>query len=210
MINILIVDDHAIVRQGIKRIIDDVPNMEITSEASNGNEALILIEKNHYDLILLDISMPGLNGLQTLKLIKKNNNKIPVLMLSMYSEEQYAMRSIKAGASGYMTKDTVAYELVTAIKKITQGRKYISTQVAEMLATDLYHNEDKKPHEYLSDREFEILKMIADGKKTSLIANELIISPKTVSTYRSRILEKLKLNTNSDLIHYVIEYDLND
>jgi len=210
MINILIVDDHLIVREGIKRIINDTPDIKIVAEASSGQEAMDLICENKYDMILLDISMPGLNGLQTLKLIKKYNNKLSVLMLSMHSEEQYAMRSMKAGASGYMTKDTASNQLVKAIRKINNGRKFISTEVAELLATDLYHEEEKDPHENLSDREFEILKMIARGLTTKAIAAELIISPKTVSTYRSRILDKLDLHNNSDLIHYVIDYKLND
>ena len=210
MINILIVDDHLIVREGIKRIINDTPDIKIVAEASSGQEAMDLIYENKYDIILLDISMPGLNGLQTLKLIKKYNNKLSVLMLSMHSEEQYAMRSMKAGASGYMTKDTASNQLVKAIRKINEGRKFISTEVAELLTTDLYHKEDKDPHENLSDREFEILKMIAKGTTTKSIADELSISPKTVSTYRSRILDKLNMQNNSDLIHYVIDYKLRD
>ena len=210
MINILMVDDHLIVREGIKRIINDIPDMHIIAEASNGNEAMELILKNTYDIVLLDISMPILNGLQTLKLIKKHNNKLPVLMLSMHSEEQYAMRSIKAGASGYMTKEVATQELVSAIRKINDGRKYISKEVAELLATDLFHQDEKDPHENLSDREFEILKMIARGLTTKTMATELIISPKTVSTYRSRILEKLNLKSNADIIHYVIDYNLTD
>ena len=210
MINILMVDDHLIVREGIKRIINDIPDMHIIAEASNGTEAIKLILKNTYDIVLLDISMPILNGLQTLKLIKKHDNKLPVLMLSMHSEEQYAMRSMKAGASGYMTKEVATQELVSAIRKINDGRKYISKEVAELLATDLYHEDEKEPHENLSDREFEILKMIARGLTTKAIAAELIISPKTVSTYRGRILEKLDLHNNSDIIHYVIDYNLSD
>ena len=210
MINILIVDDHLIVREGIKRIIDDVPDMNIIAEASSGQEAIDLIQENLYDLILLDISMPGQNGLQTLKLIKKHNKNIPVLMLSMHSEEQYAMRTIKAGASGYMTKETASHQLVTAIRKINGGRKFISEEVAELLTTDLYHDENKDPHEHLSDREFEILKLIANGKTTKTIANDLSISPKTVGTFRSRILKKLDLRNNADIIHYVVDYKLND
>ena len=210
MINILIVDDHLIVREGIKRIIDDTPDIKTVAEASSGKEAMDLIYKNKYDLILLDISMPKQNGLKTLKLIKKHDKTISVLMLSMHSEEQYAMRSMKAGASGYMTKDTASNELVTAIRKINNGRKFISKEVAELLATDLYHDDEKDPHEQLSDREFEILKMIATGTTTKAIAMELSISPKTVSTYRSRILDKLNMRNNSDLIHYVIDYNLSD
>ena len=210
MINILIVDDHLIVREGIKRIINDIPDMNIVAEASSGQEAIDFILENSYNLILLDISMPGQNGLQTLKLIKKHNKSIPVLMLSMHSEEQYAMRSIKAGASGYITKETAPNQLVTAIRKINDGRKFISKEVAELLVTELYHDEDKDPHENLSDREFEILKMIALGKTIKTIAKELSISPKTVSTYRSRILDKLNVRNNADLIHYVIDYKLSD
>jgi DNA-binding NarL/FixJ family response regulator len=210
MINILIVDDHLIVREGIKRIINDTPDIKTVAEASSGKEAMDLIYKNKYDLILLDISMPKQNGLQTLKLIKKHDKTIPVLMLSMHSEEQYAMRSIKAGASGYLTKDTASSQLVMAIRKINDGRKFISKEVAELITTDLYHNDEKDPHEHLSDREFEILKMIAKGLTIKAIATELIISPKTVSTYRSRILEKLDLHNNSDIIHYVIDYSLTD
>ena len=210
MINIIIVDDHLIVREGIKRIIDDTLDIKIVAEASSGPEAINLILANKYDLVLLDISMPGQNGLQTLKLIKKYNNKLPVLMLSMHSEEQYAMRSIKAGASGYITKDTVPNELVIAIRKINKGRKFISKEVAELLTTDLYHNDEKDPHEYLSDREFEILKLIANGKTTKTISIELSISPKTVSTFRSRILKKLNMKNNADIIHYVIDFKLND
>ena len=210
MINILIVDDHLIVREGIKRIIDDIPDMNIVAEASSGQEAIDLILENLYDLILLDISMPGQNGLQTLKLIKKHNKNIPVLMLSMHSEEQYAMRTIKAGASGYMTKETASHQLVTAIRKINGGRKFISKEVAELLTTDLYHDEDKDPHENLSDREFEILKLIASGKTIKAISNDLSISPKTVSTFRRRILKKLDMRNNADIIHYVVDYKLND
>ena len=210
MINILIVDDHLIVREGLKRIIDDTPDIKTIAEASSGKEAMDLIYKNKYDLILLDISMPKQNGLKTLKLIKKYDKTISVLMLSMHSEEQYAMRSMKAGASGYMTKDTASNELVIAIRKINNGRKFISKEVAELLTTDLYHDDEKDPHEQLSDREFEILKMIATGTTTKAIAMELSISPKTVSTYRSRILDKLNMQNNSDLIHYAIDYKLSD
>ena len=210
MINILIVDDHLIVREGIKRIINDTPDIKIVAEASSGQEAMNLILANKYDLVLLDISMPGQNGLQTLKLIKQHDKTLPVLILSMHSEEQYALRTIKAGASGYMTKDTASSQLVIAIRKITSGRKFISKEVAELLTTDLYHNEDKDPHEHLSDREFEILKLIAKGKTTKTISLELNISPKTVSTFRSRILKKLNIKNNAELIHYVIDYKLND
>ena len=210
MIKILIADDHLIVREGIRRIIDDSADMNVVAEASNGMEALELVWNNKYDLILLDISMPGQNGLQTLKEIKKHDKDLPVLMLSMHAEQQYAMRAIKAGASGYLTKDSASTQLVKAIRKINDGRKYISQEVAELLATDLFHEQDKDPHEYLSDREFEILKLIAKGQSQKEIGNDLSISHKTVSTYRTRILDKLNLRTTSDLIHYAIEYKLSD
>mgnify|MGYP001216505681 CR=1 FL=1 len=208
MINILIVDDHAIVREGLRRIIDDTSEINVVNEASTGQEALDLIWENKFDLVLMDISMPGKNGLQTLKEIKKINKKIPVLMLSMHAEEQYAMRAIKAGASGYLTKDSASDQLVDAIIKIYKGRKFISPEVAELLVSDIYHNEDKLLHENLSDREFEIFKFIVKGESSKIIAKNLAISDKTVGTYRSRILKKMKMKTNSDIIHYAIENKL--
>ena len=210
MIDIILVDDHAIVREGIRRIIDDTVGINISAEASTGQEALDLIWKKKYDLVILDISMPGKNGLQTLKEIKKYDAKLPVLMLSMHAEEQYAMRAIKAGASGYLTKESASHELVLAIRKIYDGRKYISQRVAELLVTDIYHDEDKRLHEYLSDREFEILKLIIRGNPAKKIATNLSISDKTVSTYRSRILKKMNMKSTADLIHYSIENNISD
>ena len=210
MINILLVDDHVIVREGLRRIIDDTSGMKIKAESSTGEDALELIRKKNYDIILLDISMPGKNGLQTLKEIKKYNSKQSVLMLSMHAEEQYAMRAIRAGASGYLTKDSASEQLVKAIRKIHLGGKYINETVAELLVTDIYHDEEKLPHEYLSDREFEILKLIIKGISPKQIASRLSISDKTVSTYRSRILKKMNMKSTSDIIHYSIENQLTD
>ena len=204
------VDDHAIVREGLRRIINDTQEINISAEASTGKEALELIYKNKYDLVLLDISMPEKNGLQTLKEIKKYDKKLPVLMLSMHAEEQYALRAIKAGASGYLTKDTASVQLVSAIKKIFSGKKFISKEVANIIATKIYDNNDKQLHEYLSDREFEILKLIVRGEKAKIIAYNLSISDKTVSTYRSRILKKMNLRNTSDLIRYAIENNISD
>ena len=204
------VDDHAIVREGIRRIIDDTNEIIVAAEASTGQEALDLVEKNKFDLVLMDISMPGKNGLQTLKEIKKLNKTLPVLMLSMHAEEQYAMRAMKAGASGYLTKDSASDQLVAAIKKIYNGRKYISEEVAELLVTDMYHNEDKHPHDYLSDREFEIFKLIVRGYTAKIIAKDLSISDKTVSTYRNRIFKKMNITNTSDLVRYAIEYNISD
>ena len=204
------VDDHLIVREGLRRIIDDTEEINIIAEASTGQEALDLIWKEKFDLVLLDISMPGKNGLQTLKDIKKHDRKLPVLMLSMHAEEQYAMRAIKAGASGYLTKDSASDQLVKAIKNIYAGRKFISQEVAELLVTDMYHDEDKMAHEYLSDREFEVFKLIVRGNAAMKIAKNLSISDKTVSTYRSRILKKMDMNSTADLIHYAIENKIYD
>ena len=210
MINILIVDDHAIVREGLRRIIDDTSEINVVAEASTGQKALDLILENKYDLILMDISMPGENGLQILKEIKKYDSTLPVIILSMHAEEQYAIRAIKAGAAGYITKDSAAEQLVSAIIKVYSGRKFISQGVAELLVTDIYHVEEKKPHEYLSDREFEIFKLIIRGDSAKTIAKNLSISDKTVSTYRSRILKKMDMKNTANLIYYAIENNITD
>jgi len=154
--------------------------------------------------------MPGKNGLQTLREIKQYNKKLPVLMLSMHAEEQYAMRAIKAGASGYLTKDSASEQLVEAINKIHNGRKYINKEVAELLVSDIYHKDEKRPHAYLSDREFEVMKFIIQGHSAQYISSKLGISDKTVSTYRSRILKKMSLKSTADLIYYAIENHLTD
>ena len=210
MIKVLMVDDHIMVREGIKRIIDDTKDIDIVAEAASGEEALKALNNIGVDIVLLDISMPGKNGIQTLKEIKKHNPTMKVLMLSMHAEEQYAMRAIKAGASGYLTKDSASDKLVTAIRKIEQGRKHISPEVAELLVTDIYHNEEKDLHSLLSDREFEILKCIIKGDSLKKIASNLSISDKTVSTYRSRLLKKLNLTNTADLIKYGINQNLLD
>ena len=210
MIKVLMVDDHIMVREGIKRIIDDTNDIDIVAEAASGEEALKVLNNIGVDIVLLDISMPGKNGIQTLKEIKKHNPTMKVLMLSMHAEEQYAMRAIKAGASGYLTKDSASDKLVTAIRKIEQGRKHISPEVAELLVTDIYHNEEKDLHSLLSDREFEILKCIIKGDSLKKIASNLSISDKTVSTYRSRLLKKLNLTNTADLIKYGINQNLLD
>ena len=210
MINVLIVDDHAIVREGIRRILNDTSEINITDEASSGEEAIEFIKIKKFDLVILDISMPGKNGLQTLREIKQYNKKLPVLMLSMHAEEQYAMRAIKAGASGYLTKDSASEQLVEAINKIHNGRKYINKEVAELLVSDIYHKDEKRPHAYLSDREFEVMKFIIQGHSAQYISSKLGISDKTVSTYRSRILKKMSLKSTADLIYYAIENHLTD
>ncbi|UCH82452.1 MAG: response regulator transcription factor [Nitrospiraceae bacterium] len=208
MINILIVDDHTIVREGLKQIISDVPGMDIADEATNGNEALAKMRENRFDVILLDISMPGKSGLETLKEIKAENQKIPVLILTMHPEEQYAVRVLKAGASGYLTKESAPDELITAIRKVTNGGKYVSASLAEKLAFHLEADTEKLLHETLSDREYQVLCKISSGNTISEIAEEMSLSVKTISTYRARILEKMGMKSNAELTYYAIKNQL--
>jgi DNA-binding NarL/FixJ family response regulator len=209
MINILLVDDHTIVRDGLKRIINDSSGMKVTAEAENGQIAMEKIWKNkEIDFILLDISMPGKSGLDVLKEIKLHDPDLPVLMLSMHAEEQYAIRTFRAGAAGYINKDAASKSLVGAIRKIHAGGKFISTEVAELLALSLNEKNIDAIHEQLSDREFQVLTLIASGKSVVDISKELNLSDKTISTYRARILEKMKLKNNAELTHYAISNKL--
>lgn len=208
MTRILIADDHAILRKGLRRILTEINEGYDIDEASNGYEVIEKIRERDYDLILLDISMPGLSGLDALKQIKAENPKLPVLILTMHPEEQYALRSLKAGASGYLTKESVPDELMNAIRKILRGGKYISNSLAERLAFAIDEKTEKQPHELLSDREYQVFCLIASGKGLTEIAEEMALSVKTVSTYRSRILEKMKMKSNAELIHYAIKNKL--
>jgi two-component system invasion response regulator UvrY len=208
LIKILIADDHRIVREGLKQILAETPDMIVMDEASNAQEVLKKIWDNEYDVLLLDISMPGRSGLDILKQLKSDRPKLSVLVLSMYSEEQYALRALKAGASGYMTKESATDELIEAIRKVSTGRKYISPSVAERLAFSLESGDERPPQETLSDREFQVMCMIASGKTIKAIAAELSLSIKTVSTYRARILEKMRMKNNAELTHYAIQNKL--
>ncbi len=210
MIRILIADDHAIVREGLKQILSESPDMRVVAEASTGREVLENISNNDFDIVILDIGMPGRGGLDILKEVKSQNPKLPVLILSMYPEEQYAVRVLKSGASGYLTKESAPGELIKAIRQISQGKKYISASLAEKLAVDLEMSPDKPPHEILSDREYQVMCMIASGKTLKEIADGLSLSIKTISTYRSRILEKMNMKTNAELTHYAIKNRLVD
>jgi len=203
-----IADDHDIVRQGLKQIISDTDNMVVMGEASNGQELIEMVRKKPFDVLLLDISMPGRSGIEILKQLKIEKPNLPVLMLSMHPEDQYAIRALKAGASGYISKDSASEVLVEAIRKAAQGRKYISPSLAEKLAGTISHDVDEKAHESLSDREFQILVMLAQGKSVSEIGKELFLSVKTISTYRRRILDKMNLKNNAELTHYAIEHEL--
>lgn len=208
MIKILITDDHTVVREGLKRILKEEFSDSQFGEAASGNEALEKARTVNYDIIVLDISMSGRNGLEILKQMRAENIKTPVLILSMHPEDQYAVRVLKAGASGYLTKDIASEELVTAVRRIISGRKYISLSLAEKLANDLESDSDKPIHELISDREFQVLNLIASGKTVSEIAAELSLSVPTISTYRSRILEKMNMKTNAELTHYAIQQGL--
>ena len=208
MIKIFIADDHAIVRKGLKQIVGDTSDMVIAGEAGNGHEALDKVLKNDYDVIVLDISMPGINGLDVLKQIKSQKPKLPILALTMHPEEQYAVRVLRAGASGYLTKESASDELITAIKRVSTGRKYVSSSLAEKLAFGLEIDSEKPLHENLSDREYQVICMIASGKTVKEIAGELFLSAKTVSTYRTRILEKMNMKNNAELTHYAIKQGL--
>jgi DNA-binding NarL/FixJ family response regulator len=208
MIRILIADDHAVVRHGISQIVTVDNQMMIAGEASNGNDLLDLVRKTAVDVVILDINMPGRNGLETLKELKRDYPSLPVIILSMHSEDQYAVRALKAGAAGYMNKEAAPDELVAAIKKVYRGGKYISPQIAELLVYHIGGNHQQEPHKSLSDRELEVFYSLAGGKTVGQISEELNLSVKTVSTYRTRILEKMNMTTNAELVRYAFDYKL--
>ena len=210
MIKVLVADDHAIVRQGLKLILTEEFNFLVFGEARNSQEVLEQIDKQDWDIVVLDITMPGRNGLEVLKELKRIKPELPVLVLSVHPENQFAVRVLKAGAAGYMTKENAPEELVKAIRKVLSGGKYVSTSLAEKLAFDLEVNTERPIHETLSDREYQVLCMIASGKTVKEIAEDLSLSVKTVSTYRTRVLEKLKMKTNAELTHYAIKNGLVD
>lgn len=210
MIRILVADDHTIVREGLKQILADVDDMAVRDEAGNGQEALAKIRESEFDVVLLDISMPGRSGLEILKEIKTERPKLPVLILSMHAEEQYAVRALRAGASGYMTKASAPDELIGAIRKVSCGRKYVSAALAEKLALELDIDTKKPPHENLSDREYQVMLMLAAGKSVTEIAEELCLSVKTISTYRSRVMEKMNMKKNAELTLYAVQNHLVD
>ncbi|MDH3973448.1 MAG: response regulator transcription factor [Deltaproteobacteria bacterium] len=209
MIRILIADDHTILREGLKRILSSSKDIVVAGEAANSKEVLSQLSKSNFDVVLLDISMPGRSGLEIIREIRDYNKKCSVLVLSSYPEDQYALRVIKAGAAGYLTKESAAEKLIDAIKKVSGGGKYITPFVAEMLAFEVVDgNLHKAPHEKLSDREYQVMCMIASGKSVSHIALELSLSVKTISAYRARMLTKMKMKNNAELTHYAIREGL--
>jgi len=208
MIKVLIADDHPVVRMGLKFILENEADISVYDEARTAREALELIRGTKFDVILLDISLPDRNGLDVLEQIKRDHAGMNVLIISIYPESLYAVRVLKAGAAGYMTKDSAPEELIRAVRKVVAGGKYVSPSLAEKLAQDLGDNSSSTPDEALSNREFQVLCMIAMGKTIKEISNELFLSEKTVSTYRTRILQKMNMKTNAELINYSIKHEL--
>jgi len=205
---ILIADDHPVVRAGMKELLSGAFGKLTFTEAKTAQETIEMASKEEWSLVILDVSMPGRSGIDILSDLKRAQPKLPVLVLSMHPEEQFARRALKAGASAYMTKETVPEELVKAVRKVLAGGRYVSSSLAEKLASDLREGTNLTPHEILSDREFQILQMIASGKTVTNIAEELALSVKTVSTYRARVLEKTGMRNNAELIRYAIENHL--
>jgi DNA-binding NarL/FixJ family response regulator len=210
MKKILIVDDHDVVREGVKKILDEQPGPITFGEASTASEVLRLVREQDWDIVVLDLTLGERSGLEALKELKQIRPRLPVLILSMHSEEQYARRAFKAGAAGYITKGSPREELVKAINKVIGGGVYISPALAERLAIDLGSDTERAPHEALSDREFEVMRLIASGKTVGEIAEMLSLSDKTISTYRARILEKMGMRTSAELTHYAIQNKLVD
>lgn len=207
-IKVLIADDHAIVREGLKQILADTRDVVVAGEAENGLEAIKLVRQGKGDVLLLDISMPDRSGIEVLKQVRKEEPGLAVLILTMHREDQYAIRSLKAGAAGYLNKQSAPAELVNAIRVVAAGRKYVSPALAQELANQVNEEREVPLHETLSDREFQTLTMIASGKTVSDIAKELVLSVKTISMYRARLLQKMKLRHNAELTHYAIKNNL--
>jgi len=207
-VRVLLADDHTLFREGLKKILSGASELVVAGEAASGDEVLRKIETEHYDVIVLDIAMPGKNGLDVLKELRSRKPGLPVLILTMYPEEQYAVRVLKAGAAGYLTKESAPGELITAIRRISRGRKYVSPALAEKLASDLGRIEKGPPHEQLSDREYQVMCLLASGKTIKFIADELRLSPPTISTYRARVLDKMSMKSNAEITRYAIENGL--
>lgn len=210
MVRILIADDHAVVRGGLKQFLAGTPDLKISGEAASGRETLSLVRRETWDLVLLDITLPDVNGLEILKRIKREKPGLPVIVFSMFSEDEYAITALDAGASGYLPKESPPEEILEAIRRVTRGGRYVSSALAEKLLTGTIGPAKKPPHEKLSTREHEVLLLLSRGTALTSIGAQLHVSAKTVSTYRTRILEKLDLKTNADLTRYVIEQKLDD
>ncbi|HON39440.1 MAG: response regulator [Desulfomonilia bacterium] len=210
MIRILVADDHTVVREGVKQILSAQSDIVVEDEAEDGKETLEKVLRGSFDMVLLDISMPGRGGLEVLEDILKSKPKLPVLILSMHPEEQYAVRALRAGASGYLTKASAAHELIGAIRKVSRGGKYVTASLAEKLAVALDSKADKQLHDRLSTREYQVMLMLASGKSVSEIARELCLSVKTISTYRIRVMNKMGMKKNAELTFYAMNHRLID
>lgn len=210
MIRVLVADDHALVRAGLKHILGMTGEIRVVGEACNGQEVMAEARRTPCEVVLLDIGMPGRSGLDVLKQLRAEHPGVAVLMLTMYPEEQYAVRALRAGAAGYLTKDSGPDELVNAVRKVASGGRYVSMRTAESLAFEVQGRFRQSPHEALSDRELQVLCMIAKGRTVKEVAEELTLSPKTVSTYRSRVLAKLNLRNNSEIAYYAVKEGLVD
>jgi DNA-binding NarL/FixJ family response regulator len=210
VIKVLVADDHAIVRRGLRQILAETPDVIVGGEAASGDEVLRLVRDQRWSLVILDISLPRANGLELLNTIRQEKPEIPVLILTVHPEEQYAVRCIKAGAAGFLTKESAPEQLIEAVRKIAGGGRYVTPELAETLASVLAGASPGAPHERLSDREFEIFKMLGSGRTVSQIAQHLALSVKTVSTHRARILKKMSLQTNAELTHYAMRNHLVD
>src|ERR1043165_8192326 len=208
MLNVLIADDHAVVRRGLKQILEETPDIVVSGEANNHRKVLQQLNARKWDVLVLDITMPGRSGLDILKEVKQLSPKLPVLVLSMHAEEQFASRVLKAGAAGYLPKESAPEELVKAIRKVHAGGRYVSASPAEKLLYMFDPGGDQMPHETLSDREYEVLRLIASGKTVTQIAEQVHLSVKTISTYRTRVLEKMRMQSSAELTHYAIKNGL--
>ena len=208
--NILIADDHPVVRQGLRQMLASETDLNVVGEARNGHEVVEISKRVEWDVAVLDYNMPGRTGLELVKELKQRHPGRPVLILSMYPEERYALRALKAGAAGYITKESASGELVNAIRKVAKGGRYVSTSLGERLAQELAGDSERPVHERLSDREYQIMWMIASGKTVGEVAEQLFLSPNTVSTYRARILRKMNMKSNAELMHYAIAHHLVD
>lgn len=208
MTKVLIADDHAVVRRGLAQIISETMDLKVSGEAADGNEVLDLVREEAFDVVVMDLNMPGRSGLDTLKQLQVEYPKLPVLVLSMHAEDQYAVRMLRAGAAGYLTKESAAEKLVEAIRRVASGSKYMSAAVAETLLNRLDSNLEGPIHEALSDREFQVMRLLASGKTATEIGEMLSLSVKTISTYRARVLEKMNMKSNAELTHYAIKNNL--
>lgn len=207
-LRVLIADDHPIMREGIKRIIDECGDIEILGEASNGNEVLTMLDTETFDQVILDLSMPGRSGIELIRQIRKQNPSVPILVLTMYSEAEYALRAIRAGAQGYLNKDCAYLQLIQAIRKLASGHPYISSEVAEQLVASLCLRQNDLPHQALSDREFQVFTLLVEGKTLSEVAQQLYLSIKTVSTHKTNLMTKMRIHTFSELIQYAVKNHL--